>query len=302
MRREDNINKCDMAGGEYISSDEEVAITIHVVGGSACDLIANMELGDSLLHIVMGKLIDSIYTVCSERTGSQGKSICENFTGMALRGRAEYHGDSIQLSTQSLISACPSDSTQEYPGSNSLLKAECRGFMVDDGAYWICNVHEAPQSRTQAWGTCRQGFRNHGSAKQGIIMMINFVPAFRCIEASRFAGPRSKASQLARKHGPLRPFISPSRVHVQTRKQRERKTIGVNEPALTESSEGSSLYLCAGGGPRSGWTTAVMVGPRPSQRTQRMKTKVVFIWDDTDYTRNVPRRKNRNEEKRRIGK
>lgn len=47
------MKKCNTAGGEFISSEEEVAIIIHVAGGSACDLTANVESGHPLLHTVL---------------------------------------------------------------------------------------------------------------------------------------------------------------------------------------------------------------------------------------------------------
>ena len=107
----------------------------------------------------------------------------------------------------------------------------------------------------------------------------------RRIDCRRFANQARHSSRRVNKTPYHPPVHVPHCVLVQTRKQREKETIDFNELALTESSEGSSLYLCAGGGPRSGWTTAVMVGPRPSQRTQRMESESCFLSGMIQITR-----------------
>lgn len=61
------MKKCKQGRRGIIFSDEEVAIIIHVAGGSACDLTANVDSDIPCCTHSSGKLIDSIFTICFER-------------------------------------------------------------------------------------------------------------------------------------------------------------------------------------------------------------------------------------------
>lgn len=61
------MKKRNRAGGEFISSAEEVATIIHVAGGSACDLAANVDSDIPCFTEFLNNLIDSIFPACLKK-------------------------------------------------------------------------------------------------------------------------------------------------------------------------------------------------------------------------------------------
>lgn len=81
------MKKYNMAGGEFVPSDEEVAILVHVAGGSACDLADTTCNSDTPCFAqLFGNLIDSICTVYPEQDQVRMRGICNILDRYAATG------------------------------------------------------------------------------------------------------------------------------------------------------------------------------------------------------------------------
>ena len=135
------MTMCNGAGGEFISSKEEVAIIIHVAGRSACDLSANVELRHPLLHTFLWQFDISHFRCMLKREQVR--------MGQYMRHPVHSRVSSRRPASHAAAHNAhrPVFRTRAF---QPVLQGTISWLVADVGACWACEVHEWQRSRTQA--------------------------------------------------------------------------------------------------------------------------------------------------------